>query len=530
MVTPELRKFVVDSLALNKSIPAIKKELVSIGWNTKDISAALKEAVTPLSATPATVPATLAKTPRSLKHVVMYTLLMIIILALSAVTYYLWKTKVDLADTNSVKVREFYTELAHAQISYNDAGDIIFPDEQKFLTQKETYMQQETSFIEANLRTMEVTLYEHGVASTTLPILTKGKEKSWWETPTGNYKILSRSVNQFSSIGHVWMPYSMQFYGNYFIHGWPYYDDGTPVASTYSGGCIRLATEDAKKVYDFGKVGTPILVLEEDLEHPLHTLTAKPTNAAIPTLSTQSFIVTDLTTGKVLLERDSHKALPIHALTKLMNGIVAHEVLYLGRTITVTHNVSETDAALFSPATGNEYTGLDLLYPLLMQSSYEPAKILAGPVGGKNFIQDMNAKASSLQMKDTTFVDVSGESPENIASAQDIANLLQYTYFKRNFLFGITKGKISSTVGYITLGDSIDIKGLKNENVFTAESDLVGVVQGELTGETQTLATVWNITTNGKDVPVAIILLDSKNAEQDTKTLHTWVTENFVVE
>ena len=528
MVTPELRKFVADSLALNKSIPAIKKELVSIGWNTKDINSVLKEARAAVETTTQTVTPT--TTPRSFKHVVMYTFLVIIICALSVVSYYLWKTQMDLSDMNSLKVREFYTELAHAQISYNDAGDIIFPDEQKFLTQKETYIQQETSFIEANLRTMEVTLYEHGVASTTISILTKGKEKSWWETPTGNYKILGKSVNQFSSIGHVWMPYSMQFYGNYFIHGWPYYDDGTPVASTYSGGCIRLATEDAKKVYNFAKVGTPILVLEEDFAHPLHTLTAKPTNATIPTLSTPSFMVMDLTTGNVLLERDSLKALPIHALTKLMNGIVAHEVLYLGRTITVTHNVSETSPDLFSPATGNEYTGLDLLYPLLMQSSYEPAKILAGPVGGKNFIQDMNAKATSLNMKDTTFVDVSGESAENIASAHDIANLLQYTYFKRQFLFGISKGKVSNSVGYITLGDTIAINELKNENLFTTESSLVGVVQGEITGEVQTLATVWNITTGENEVPVAIILLDSKNAEADTKTLHTWVTQNFVVE
>ncbi len=142
----------------------------------------------------------------------------------------------------------------------------------------------------------------------------------------------------------------------------------------------------------------------------------------------------------------------------------------------------------------------------------------------------MNAKANSLQMKDTTFVDVSGESVENVASAQDIANLLQYTYFKRQFLFGITKGKISSSVGYITLGDTIDISGLKNENVLTEESHLIGVIQGEMTGETQQLATVWNIMTGDKDVPVAIVLLDSKNAEQDTKTLYTWVTENFIVE
>ena len=56
----------------------------------------------------------------------------------------------------------------------------------------------------------------------------------------------------------------MAFQGNFFIHGWPYEPDGTPVASTYSGGCIRMATDDAKKIYDMSTLGMPVLVYKSD--------------------------------------------------------------------------------------------------------------------------------------------------------------------------------------------------------------------------------------------------------------------------
>ena len=52
----------------------------------------------------------------------------------------------------------------------------------------------------------------------------------------------------------------IQFDGNYFIHGWPYYPDGTSVAKGYSGGCIRLSTEDAEELYGLVDIDMPIII------------------------------------------------------------------------------------------------------------------------------------------------------------------------------------------------------------------------------------------------------------------------------
>ena len=81
-------------------------------------------------------------------------------------------------------------------------------------------------------------------------------------TPTGSFAALAKEKNHFSSIGKVWMPWSIQFHGDYFIHGWPEYQDGTLVAPGYSRGCVRLGTNDAKELWEWIKIGTEIIIVK----------------------------------------------------------------------------------------------------------------------------------------------------------------------------------------------------------------------------------------------------------------------------
>jgi hypothetical protein len=127
----------------------------------------------------------------------------------------------------------------------------------------DTLIEAHSRLIAADLSEMKLYLFEDGHATITVPILSKGKRGSRWETPTGLYKIQTKEENHFSSLGAVYMPKSMQFFGNFFIHGWPYYPDGTPVPEGYSGGCIRLSTEDATRVYDFASRETPLFIWED---------------------------------------------------------------------------------------------------------------------------------------------------------------------------------------------------------------------------------------------------------------------------
>ena len=64
-------------------------------------------------------------------------------------------------------------------------------------------------------------------------VVSKGKPNSYYETPVGSYQVKSKEYKHFSSLGGVYMPYSMQFYGNFFIHGIPYHPDGTRVSRPF---------------------------------------------------------------------------------------------------------------------------------------------------------------------------------------------------------------------------------------------------------------------------------------------------------
>lgn len=523
MATEELKKYIQDSFASGRTIEDVYKALLDNGWQEVDIRKAFQD----LGIIKDYQNQSLNKTKT--KRLFIYSVFICVIILLSGATFYLWRDRLDLSNINEQKVREFYTQLSQSQISFTDTGEMVFPDEQKFITQKMGYIQNKNNFIEANLRTMEITLYENGVADKVIKILTKGKERSWWETPTGNYKVLGKSVNAFSSIGNVWMPYSIQFYGNYFIHGWPYYDDGTPVAQNYSGGCIRLSTEDAKVVFNFVKTGTPILVLENNKNDNFGILNPKATNAVLPNVNAKAFLIADLSSGEVLLEKKAEEKLPITSLTKLMTGVVAHEIIYLGRSIKVTSSMLANVSETFQPILGERYVGLDLLYPLLMQSSNESAQILSGFLGDDVFVKNMNIKATSLQMMDTQFSDASGVSDQNISTAYDISKLLQYIYYKRPFLFDIGKGVAFDNVGFIKIGETIDIPNLKNVNEYIGSPDLIGVKNGETSAAEQTLISVWNIHTNQGDVPVAVIVLGSENRKNDSDILLKWLKDNFSV-
>jgi hypothetical protein len=446
---------------------------------------------------------------------------------LGASTFYLWNNKINLADTNSKKVQEFYTKLSDSQVAFTDAGEMVLPDEQKFLTQKDTYIKEGTDFIEANLRTMKLKLYSAEKKINTLDIQSKGKKDSWWQTPTGDYNILSKEINHFSSIGHVWMPYSMKFYGNYFIHGWPYYDDGTPVSKTYSGGCIRMKDEDAKIVFDFAKNGMPLLVLEDQENETFGNLIKSNTNSPLPNITAESFLISNLATGENIIEKNSEKQLPIASLTKLMTAVVAHEIVYLGKQVKDIYPTSTSTG--FSPQMGKYYSGFDLLFPLLMQSSNDSAKILASFIGEKTFITNMNEKANSLSMNDSNFADSSGIDNENLSSAKDIKKLLNYIFYKRHFIFDITKGIVPKNSGLVEVGDTIGILSLENFNEFSDNLELIGMKNGETTVAKQTMASVWNIKTPSGNVPISIIVLGSENRKLDTENLLNWIKNNYIV-
>ena len=91
-------------------------------------------------------------------------------------------------------------------------------------------------------------------------IISTGKAST--PTPTGVFEIQSkyRSVTmrgQDYEVPNV--PYAMFFYGNYAIHGAYWHNSfGTPV----SHGCVNLAEDAARWLYNWADYGTPVVIHE----------------------------------------------------------------------------------------------------------------------------------------------------------------------------------------------------------------------------------------------------------------------------
>ena len=112
--------------------------------------------------------------------------------------------------------------------SYGAQSALSNPD--FFNKVKTQLIDEKVTFVEVDLSQMITRVYKEGVVTVDVPVKTKGREGSWWETPAGLYRIQTKEKSHYSSMGHVSQPWSMQFQGNFFIHGWPKYDNGTPVS------------------------------------------------------------------------------------------------------------------------------------------------------------------------------------------------------------------------------------------------------------------------------------------------------------
>ena len=417
------------------------------------------------------------------------------------------------------------------------------PDRATFLSFKDDFIRDKKDFIEIDLREMRLRLYGEGLPIKEIAVLSKGRDGSWWETPTGKYEALDREANHFSSIGKVWMPWSVRFYGNFYIHGWPYYPDGTPVARNFSGGCVRLSSEDAKAVFEYARSGMPILVLDEPdvaIAPPRYILEKSEADIAIPELSAKAAFVADMDSGLTLLNKNADEPLPVASLTKLMSGVVASELIYLERSATVIPamlganifdvllgvRLSSPFVAGISLVAGEQYTAFDLLYPMLMQSSNQAASAIASFLGEDRFVEQMNSKARSLGMEASAFVDPSGKGNGNVSNGRDLLKLAKYILEKRRFLFDISKGK-----DYLVFGES-DFSELANYNEFAERPALIGVKNGETKAAGQTYLAVWEFASGeeGRSVRVGMVLLGSTDRKRDAEIILDWLKNNFSLE
>lgn len=242
-------------------------------------------------------------------------------------------------------------------------------------------------YVVVHLKKMTVELYNNNTLLITLPIVSQGKPGSYYETIGGKYLNDYKIPLHFSSLGHVYMPYSIHVFGNYFIHGIPYYPNGEKVSNAYSGGCIRLSDENTKIIYDFIEKGTPIIITKNSADDFNETQVGSSTISSV-------------------------------TMTNLMVATISLEFLDQETTITGSDGITKK-------------TRKEFLTSLVHNGDTSISHLYAKDLGEKTFIELMNKKAEALGMKNTTFSNLDSGA---LTTYEDYARFMTYISTYKSYL------------------------------------------------------------------------------------------------
>lgn len=150
------------------------------------------------------------------------------------------------------------------------------------------------------------------------------------------------------------------------------------------------------------------------------------TQYGIPRLHVKAAYVIDEATGRVLFQKNPEQILPIASLTKLVTAMVLLDTEPdWDRTVEILpEDVKNSSRSHIRPR--EEIAVRDLIHASIMSSDNVATKALARSCGltSDEFVRRMNAKAESLGLTGTHFVEPTGLSEQNVATAEGVARLL----------------------------------------------------------------------------------------------------------
>jgi len=406
--------------------------------------------------------------------------------------------------------------------------DLSIPQEVKepvflkfFEEKKENFISQKKDFLEVNLEEMKIRLYKKGLLIKEVPILKKGDPQEWGGSAAGLYKVLSGHTLSYSAVAEVYMPYALNYYGKYYIHGNPFYSWGERFQSDVSGGCLNLSDEDAKSIFELTELNMPVLVIDKTKDNYDYF---RKERYKLREISAESYLVVDLDSGYVFAEKDFQKQLPLASLTKLLTALVVAENVDLKKSIFVEQWMLGGYGSTKGLEKGKSYRVVELFYPLLIESSNDAAEVLSYYLGRKRTINLMNDKAGAILMEQTRLVDPSGYEPENLSTAKNLFYLARYLLNNRPPILEITKGKEVPSFGEI----KFKIEDLWNKNVFINDPTFVGGKTGYIISSKNTALFIFRLTTKENvERNIAVILLGSENSETDTQKIYIWLLKNY---
>ena len=224
-------------------------------------------------------------------------------------------------------------------------------------------------------------------------------------------------------------------------------------------------------------------------------------------ISAQAYLAVDLSSGKVLLQKNADKVHSMASVTKLMSAVVALENLDTSQVVTLTKKMlapEGSSAALFA---GASISVQNLLRASLTQSVNDAAESLAQSMEKKKFLLLMNAKAKDLGMSKTVYADVAGLDKLSRSNVRDLVKLVDYINKNRPEIWEMTRDN-----NFWLPNSKGELLKFQNMNNFQYLPNFIGGKTGYLPEARESFAAIFDI--NAK--PVAIVMLHSASYQADT--------------
>ncbi|MCV2353378.1 M56 family metallopeptidase [Paucibacter sp. B2R-40] len=263
---------------------------------------------------------------------------------------------------------------------------------------------------------------------------------------------------------------------------------------------------------------------------PLASLAATSTMAGpgpiIPTasqllqlpLNARHALILDDSSGAVLLAKDADTPVSIASITKLMTAMVVLDAKPdLQETLRIAAaDISPHIGSAARLAVGAQMSRLSALQLILIPSDNRAAAALARnyPGGTQAFVRAMQAKAQSLGLSQTTFVDPAGVKPGNISTAAEVAKIaLGASHYPEI-------ARISSeSAGQVAIDGRV--RAVRNTNLLVGASEWD--IQLSKTGTTREAGSCLTMRFKSGERRFTLVLLDADDAARrqlDASEIH----------
>lgn len=244
-------------------------------------------------------------------------------------------------------------------------------------------------------------------------------------------------------------------------------------------------------------------------------------------INAEAYVVIDSTTGEKIMGKNEDKVMYPASLTKIVTSLLLLESGKLDDMFTVSKEAASIGEASIYVQEGEQISGKDLLYAMMLQSANDSCYVVAEGVSGtaENFYALMTQRAKELGATSSNFTSANGlHNPEHVTTAMDLAIItkeaLKYDAFR----------EVMGTK-YYTLTRTTD-KGLKeitnkNRMLFSQKPEYNEYAIGGKTAYTTPAGNCLMEIAKKDDMEIIVVTLKSNTIYPDTNKIINFAFDNF---